>query len=117
MADKSGSPMKPIHVFLIAVLLIPRNLLLSQGNVYLVLGSDTGIWVGMNVDTCHCTYALTLFTDPAGNASRVMFAGTSVRPAKEPEKWFSFWGDCSVGYPIGFPRPPLTHMQNPLHSY
>jgi hypothetical protein len=44
----------------------------SQGTVYLVLGSDTGIWDGMDVNKYNCTYALGLFTDPARNAARVM---------------------------------------------
>jgi hypothetical protein len=45
---------------------------LPQGKVYLVLGSDTGIWEGMDVARFHCTYALGLFTDPARNAATVM---------------------------------------------
>ena len=44
----------------------------TGGTVYLVLGSDTGIWEGMNVARYQCTYALTLFTDPARNATAVM---------------------------------------------
>lgn len=42
------------------------------GEVYLVLGSDTAIWEGMNTNRYHCTYNLSLFTDPARNAYQVM---------------------------------------------
>lgn len=55
--------------------LLPLHILLSQGTVYLVLGSDTGIWDGMDVARYHCDYSLTLFTDPARNATRVMDPG------------------------------------------
>ena len=48
---------------------------LTQGKVYLVLGSDTAIWDGMDVAQFHCTYALSLFTDPTRNAERVMDPG------------------------------------------
>ncbi len=53
------------------VLLLP-SAALSQGTVYLVLGSDTGIWEGMDVGRYACTYTLGLFTDPSRNAARVM---------------------------------------------
>ncbi|MGA9120165.1 MAG: T9SS type A sorting domain-containing protein, partial [Bacteroidota bacterium] len=42
------------------------------GHVYLVLGSDTGIWDGMDVADYSCTYNLSLFTDPTRNAAQVM---------------------------------------------
>lgn len=44
----------------------------AQGNVYLVLGSDTGIWDGLGVTTFHNTYGLELYTDPNENAYKVM---------------------------------------------
>ncbi len=53
-------------------LLLSSHLLLSQGKVYLVLGSDTAIWEGMDVARYNCTYALSLYTDPARNAALVM---------------------------------------------
>jgi hypothetical protein len=46
--------------------------LTGQGKVYLVLGSDTAIWDGMDVGKFHCTYVDALFTDPARNAFKVM---------------------------------------------
>ena len=46
--------------------------LYAQGEVYLVLGSDTGIWEGLNVALYNHTYQLGLYTDPARNAYKVM---------------------------------------------
>jgi len=57
---------------LVVPLLLSSHVLLSQGKVYLVLGSDTAIWEGMDVARYNCTYALSLYTDPARNAARVM---------------------------------------------
>lgn len=44
----------------------------GSGTVYLVLGSDTAIWEGMNTGRYDCTYTLTLYTDPGRNATAVM---------------------------------------------
>lgn len=44
----------------------------QSGEVYLVLGSDTAIWEGMNTNRYHCTYNPSLFTDPVRNAYQVM---------------------------------------------
>jgi hypothetical protein len=52
-------------------LLIPA-LIIAQGSVYLVLGSDTAIWDGMNVGTYACTYSPALYQQPSGNAFTVM---------------------------------------------
>lgn len=57
---------------LVASLLLSCRVLFSQGSVYLVLGSDTAIWEGMDVARYYCTYALSLYTDPTRNAARVM---------------------------------------------
>jgi hypothetical protein len=43
-----------------------------QGTVYLVLGSDTAIWEGMNTSRYNNYYNLGLYTDPARNAYKVM---------------------------------------------
>ncbi len=64
--------MKTLCALLAASLLLPVPVLHAQGNVYLVLGSDTAIWDGMDVSRYNCTYTLSLFTDPARNATRVM---------------------------------------------
>ncbi len=44
----------------------------AQGKVYLVLGSDTGIWEGLDVSMYYCTYNLGLYTDVTRNAYKVM---------------------------------------------
>ncbi len=44
----------------------------AQGNVYLVLGSDTGIWDGLGMSTFHDTYRFHLYTDPTQNSYKVM---------------------------------------------
>jgi hypothetical protein len=48
------------------------NVSQGQGKVYLVLGSDTAIWDGMNTDRFNDTYVDALFTDPTYNGSKVM---------------------------------------------
>ena len=44
----------------------------AQGKVYLVLGSDTGIWEGLDVSKYYCTYNLGLYTDLTRNTYAVM---------------------------------------------
>jgi hypothetical protein len=44
----------------------------SAGKVYLVIGSDTAIWSGMNTGRYNCTYDQSLYTDPLRNAFTVM---------------------------------------------
>ncbi len=44
----------------------------SQGTVYLVLGSDTAIWDGMDTGNSRCHYSLDLFINPQRNAYKVM---------------------------------------------
>ena len=58
------------HSFVLALLLSVS--IYSQGKVYLVLGSDTAIWSGMNTAKYHCTYNLDLFTAVSSNTSVVM---------------------------------------------
>ena len=55
-----------------SVFIIFANYLFSAGTVYLVIGSDTAIWEGMNVGRYHCTYNQSLYTDPARNTYTVM---------------------------------------------
>lgn len=52
--------------------LIRVSFLSAQGKIYLVIGSDTAIWDGMDVARFHCTYMLSLFTDPGRNAYKIM---------------------------------------------
>jgi hypothetical protein len=44
----------------------------AQGTVYLVLGSDTAIWDGLDVNDYHTTLGLSLYDDPSMNAYKVM---------------------------------------------
>jgi len=69
------------HIMLrkLIFLLLPLFILLgyspsadSAGKVYLVIGSDTAIWNGMNTGRYNCTYNQSLYTDPTQNAYTVM---------------------------------------------
>ena len=65
--------MKIINIskhFLFMLLLLSG--LFSAGKVYLVLGSDTAIWWGMNVAQFDNLYRYDLYTDPLDNAYHVM---------------------------------------------
>lgn len=44
----------------------------GEGRVLFVIGSDTGLWTGLDVARYRCTLSGALYTDPAMNASRVM---------------------------------------------
>ena len=44
----------------------------GEGRVLFVIGSDTGLWTGLNVARYHCTLSGALYSDPTMNASRVM---------------------------------------------
>ncbi len=57
---------------ILVFIFIPVNLIFAQGEVYVVLGSDTGIWDGLNVDTYHDFYRFDLYTNPQQNAYKVM---------------------------------------------
>ncbi len=54
------------------IIIILINTILPQGKVYLVLGSDTAIWDGMDVAKYHCYYNLDLFTAVNSNTAVVM---------------------------------------------
>jgi len=60
-----------INLLLLASYLLIETAL-SQGKVYLVLGSDTAIWDAMDVSKYHCTYNLDLYTAASSNTSVVM---------------------------------------------
>ncbi len=46
--------------------------LFGQGKVYIVMGSDTGIWEGLSTSRYHDHYLTGLYTDPARNGYKVM---------------------------------------------
>ena len=64
--------MRKLRPALLFTLYIFPALTLGQGTVFLVIGSDTGIWDGLNVNNYHCSIDATLYTDPTRNAARVM---------------------------------------------
>ena len=81
-----------MRVSTILLLLIPVTLS-AQGNVLFVIGSDTGIWDGLDVSKYHCTIGPTLYTDPTQNATRVMdpaFRGAMVDYFGTPMK-LTWW--------------------------
>jgi len=59
-------------ISILLVILFTLEFINATGKVYLVLGSDTAIWNGMNVARFDNTYVLDLFTDPMENAYHVM---------------------------------------------
>ncbi len=59
-------------IWLCLTLLLLSAVAFGEGEVYLVLGSDTAIWDGMDVDKYHPTYHLSLFTDPGMNTCAVV---------------------------------------------
>ncbi len=63
--------MKFIILNIFIIVIFAQNIF-AQGNVYLVLGSDTGIWDGLNTNTFHNIYGLELYSDPNYNAFKVM---------------------------------------------
>jgi len=63
--------LKPKFHLLIRILLLWSSLQAS-GTVYLVLGSDTAIWEGMNVGQFSNYYSPDLYLNPMRNAARVM---------------------------------------------
>jgi hypothetical protein len=67
-----GSSRKTSFALVLFFVSIPFSILAAQGKVYLVLGSDTATWDGMGTDRFHDTYALAVFTNPGGNAYKVM---------------------------------------------
>jgi hypothetical protein len=59
-------------LILCAVILSTISQAISAGKVYLVIGSDTAIWSGMNTARYNNTYEQSLYTDPLRNAFTVM---------------------------------------------
>ncbi|MGE5399410.1 MAG: T9SS type A sorting domain-containing protein [Ignavibacteriales bacterium] len=57
---------------LVLFILVICSALKAQGNVYLVLGSDTGMWDGLDPEDYNCYIKGDLYTDPARNAYKVM---------------------------------------------
>jgi hypothetical protein len=64
--------MRILRTIILLALWLSPSASLAQGKVYLVVGSDTGIWDGLNVSDYHCSINGALYTDPTQNAARVM---------------------------------------------
>ena len=58
--------------FLLFFLFISTTQIFAGGVVYLVLGSDTAIWNGMNTSRYNNFYNIDLYTNPTRNAYTVM---------------------------------------------
>ncbi|MCB9090310.1 MAG: T9SS type A sorting domain-containing protein [Calditrichae bacterium] len=85
-----------IYSFIILLNLLFAAGLLAGGKVYLVLGSDTAIWDGMDVARYHCYYHPGLYTDPARNTYGVMdpaFRNQLVDSYGQPMK-LTWWMMC-----------------------
>lgn len=52
--------------------LTPASRAQEKGVVYIIYGSDTAIWAGMDTGDRFPTYNLSLFTSPTGNAATIM---------------------------------------------
>ena len=63
--------MKPFFLYSLFAIIFFQNIF-AQGNVYLVLGSDTGIWDGLNTNSFHNLYGIELYSDLDKNANKVM---------------------------------------------
>lgn len=66
--------MQKITLSFFILTLLNFSTVLSQGKVYLVIGSDTGIWDGANVANRHNFYNQSLYSDPTRNTALVMDA-------------------------------------------
>ena len=58
-------------IIILSIILIGLQTI-TGGDVYLVIGSDTAIWEGMNTNRFHCFYNVDLYTNPQRNAYKVM---------------------------------------------
>lgn len=70
--QKPNCALKKWALVFLAILITFNTNLFATGKVYLVLGSDTAIWDGMDVARYNCYYHPGLYTDPARNAYGVM---------------------------------------------
>ncbi|BFN37533.1 T9SS type A sorting domain-containing protein [Fidelibacter multiformis] len=59
-------------LWIIITIFLFVSLLTAGGNLYLVIGSDTGIWEGANTRVKHNYYRQGLYTDPSRNAYAIM---------------------------------------------
>ncbi len=62
--------LKKHFLLLLYLSILPQ--VLTSGDVYLVIGSDTAIWDGMSTSRFHNFYNIDLYINPMGNAYQVM---------------------------------------------
>lgn len=62
-------------LFSILLILLSSSVLLPQGKVYIIIGSDTAIWESMTTNKFECTYNIRVIPDALRNYYRVMQPG------------------------------------------
>jgi hypothetical protein len=114
-----------MKLLLLAVLsLCLSSLAHSQGKVLFVIGSDTGIWTGLDVARYHCTISGALYTDPTMNAARVMdpaFRSTLTDAYGSPMKltWWMMAGNMfrlSVNTDVPVPSTMPIYLMKRFHG-
>jgi len=96
------------HILILTVVII--NQLGAGGNLYLVIGSDTGIWQGASMQNKHNYYHQDLYTDPSRNAYGIMnpVLRDSLRDSEGrimPQTWWMHGGNMfrvsrNTNYPL-----------------
>lgn len=108
---------------ILLVLILPF-LTTAQGKVYFVIGSDTGIWEGLNIDRYHITLSLGLYDDPARNMAHVMdpaFRSGLRDPFGTPMKltWWTMGGNVfrhSTNSNVPYPSAMVFSLINQYHG-
>lgn len=111
-------------IAVLSVLLGSVTLLYAQATVYLVLGSDTATWDGMDTNKFHCTYSLALFTDPGRNAYKVMdpvFRNQNLDSYGQPVRltWWMMGGNIyryATNKDIPLPNTMTTYVMKKYHG-
>jgi len=60
------------HLLVVLAVLTATASAFGGGRVLFVIGSDTGLWTGLNVSEYRCSISGALYSNPAMNAARVM---------------------------------------------
>lgn len=113
-----------ITILLILLAAAAGGRLAGQGKVYLVLGSDTAIWEGMDVGRYQCTYNLALYTDPSRNGHKVMqssFRQNLVDSYGQPMKltWWMMAGNIfryATNKNVPLPNTMTLHLMQKYHG-
>jgi hypothetical protein len=97
---------------------------LAQGRVSFVIGSDTGIWTGLDVSDYHCTISGALYTDPTMNAATVMDPGfrsalTDMYGTPMKLTWWMMAGNMfrlAVNTDVPVPSTMPIHLMKRFHG-